>query len=711
MTGNDPNLDLVVRGVAAICDVLTAQDAETLAAAGARWDVFEDELRRRVSEDLPLAQLSERFRLDSFELRCLMLALAPHIEPGLTKRLMDAGQETFGRAISVRVAMDRFCDGPEARVKARRKLLPDAPLVRFGLLEVGRSELGSSGGLLGRRLELSAPTLRFILREHDLSDSVGRIAQLEYPSVSLLNVILEPGHRDQVRELVEQHARYREIIGEWGFDQVLPYGRGLTLMFSGPPGTGKTLLAQALAAHLGRPLLSLSASDLPEREGIDNALTDLFNEATLRDAVVLVDECDALLRKGDNRKAAAFKALERHDGILILTTNHPDALDEGLDRRIIFDLRFEMPTPLLRQQIWEVHLPPGVPLADDIDLVSLANLYDFPGGAIKNAILVAVNRALARNPRAPLVTMALLEEGCRSQLRYALEELTVRTTTHLRLSDIVLRDETRENVVEIIRAMRNQAKLLNHWGFGRKLVTGKGITVLFDGPPGTGKTLCAEIIAGELDRPLYRVNLPEVVSKWMGETEKNIKAIFQQARISHAMLLFDEADSLFGARTQETRSSNDRAANMEVNLLLQEIERFPGVAILTTNFFGNLDRALIRRLQFRVTFEDPKEDERRRIWETLCPQETPLASDVEWGELARRFELTGGMIKNALVRAAYRACELDVPLSHGVLMQSCRDELKAAGKLTRDPDWKPLPPRARETVLAERAIAAAGDGA
>ncbi len=294
-----------------------------------------------------------------------------------------------------------------------------------------------------------------------------------------------------------------------------------------------------------------------------------------------------------------------------------------------------------------------------------------------------MNLAIARDPDHPRLTHDLLEEGCRSQLRYALESLTERTTTHLRLKDIVLPEAEKRKVAELIAACRNQTLVLNRWGFGRRLVTGKGIVALFDGPPGTGKTLCAEIVAGELGRPLHRVNIPEVVSKWVGETEKHIKQVFEAARVSHAMLLFDEADALFSARVAEARTSTDRYANMEVNLLLQEVERFPGVCILTTNSFGLLDKAMVRRVQFRVTFKEPDVEERRAIWETLCPPEAPLARDVNFAVLAERFELTGAQIKNALLRAAYRAAEAGRPLDQATLIAACEDECEAAGKVVR----------------------------
>lgn len=685
MSVNDQNLAFLIDGVAAVAGLLAGPlKGDARKEAEAVWERFELQLRA-ASDDIPLADLTRRFRLNSFDLRCIVLALASHIEPRMSQLVAQSSREMFARGVTIRLAVERFCVKPTERVTARQAFLPSSALIRNNLISLGRTEVGASEGLLSRRLELTTPTLRFVLRESELSESLARLARLEFPEVSLFNVILDAEKLDGVRRLVENHRDYRRTITEWGFDKVLPYGRGLTFLFSGPSGTGKTLLAHALAAHVKRPILTLSAADIPEKEGVEKLLSDLLTEATMRDALVLVDECEALLGRGDKRKATAFKAIEDFDGIMVLVTNHPETLDEGVERRIMYNLPFEVPDYELRRQIWEVHLPPEVPLEGEIDLDILANTYDFSGGTIKNAILYAVNLAIAKSPKKARLTMALLEEGCQAQLRYALESLTVRMTTKLRLKDIVLPERPGRKVREIIAAGRNQATVLNTWGFGRKLVTGKGITCLFDGPPGTGKTLCAEIIAGEFDRPLYRINIPEIVSKYVGETEKNIGAIFQQAKVSHAMLLFDEADSLFAARVAETKSSTDRYANMEVNLLLQEIERFPGIVILTTNFYGSLDKALIRRIAYRVTFEEPDEASRLKIWETLLPAETPLEPDIDFPQIAKRFDMTGGMIKNALIRAAYLACEAGTGLSQRLLVESCLDEYQAAGKVARDP--------------------------
>ncbi|MFO0749457.1 MAG: AAA family ATPase [Myxococcota bacterium] len=398
---------------------------------------------------------------------------------------------------------------------------------------------------------------------------------------------------------------------------------------------------------------------------------------------MLVEGAEDLFGKADPRRRAALRALEAFPGLAILTTVDPAALDPTLLQRAVTHLRLGLPSAAERRRIWEAHLPPSMPRRGALDLDALANRFDFHGATIRRAVAYAVNAAMAGDAPRPEMTTALLEEGCRVQLEQALDGLTIRSTTHLSLDDLVLAPAVDRRVRELLSACRHQSLIMTAWGLGERLTTGRGITALFDGPPGTGKTYAAEILAGELDRPLHRVNLPEVMSKWLGETEKHVQALFQQARVTHAMLLFDEADSLFGQRVQETKSASDRSANMVVNLLLQEVERFPGIAIMTTNLVSGLDPALMRRIQFRITFAEPDQRERLGIWRVLCPARLPLAPDVDFARLAQHFELSGGRIKNALLRAAYRAVDRGGVVSHELLAEACRDEYVAAGKPPR----------------------------
>jgi SpoVK/Ycf46/Vps4 family AAA+-type ATPase len=677
--GTDDSVRLLAEGLSAIAELFHASAEEELRAAWQGWCAYEGRLRALAPDHATIAALAARFGLGSLELRIVLYALGGQIGPGPS----EAGRlELPSGPVPARLVVDRLCDRDADRARARAALAPDSDLVRRGLLRVVEGGHGLDG-LQVRAIAVGEPVTRFLLGEAGLGQVARAVAQLTVPEVPLLEVVIDPGQLRQVVELAAQRTAYREVLREWGVPRLAPHGRGVGFLFSGPSGTGKSLTAAAIATHLRRPLLTVSTPALPAGPPFEATLAEVLTEATVQDAVLVFDRSEALFGEDDPRTTLAYSLLEGFEGVTILATQRPGRLDAGVERRMIYHLPFQHPDTQARRQIWEVHLPPELPLADDVDLDVLASQYDFPGATIKNAIRVAVTRAITEKAGASRIGMAHFEHGCRSQLPEALEDLAVRTESQLALRDVVLPEDAERKLREILAAVRNQATVLQSWGFGKRLTTGKGVAILFDGPPGTGKTLCAEVIAGELGRPLYRVNLPEVVSKYVGETEKHIRLIFQRARASHAMLLFDEADALFSARVAETRSATDRYANMEVNLLLQEIERFPGVSILTTNFYGTLDKALIRRVQYRVTFQEPDEEQRRRIWETLCPPEAPLEAEVSFAALARDFDLTGGMIKNALLRAAYLACEEGSAITQAVLRQSCEEECRAVGKVTR----------------------------
>ena len=222
--------------------------------------------------------------------------------------------------------------------------------------------------------------------------------------------------------------------------------------------------------------------------------------------------------------------------------------------------------------------------------------------------------------------------------------------------------------------------MFEKWGMGQVATTSRGIVALFEGPPGTGKTMVAGALARELGIELFRVDLSRVMSKWIGETERNLANVFAAAEESQALMLFDEADSLFTKRT-EVKSSNDRYANLEVNYLLQRLDSFTGAAILTTNFGAAIDAAFRRRLAFRVLFPIPDEELREQLWRAHLPADLPRADDLDLADLARRYEFTGGSVRNCTVRAAFLAAAEALPLSQEHLRRAIRLEYRSAGKL------------------------------
>lgn len=565
----------------------------------------------------------------------------------------------------------------------------------------------SRSGPLSATLALSASVHDFLLRRPVTASSLAHPAaandhapvhladgqiRVVTPRVPLLDVIVDPEAVDTLRQLVSSHTVYGECAQQW---HLADGSRGLRVLISGGAGLGKTRLCEALAHHCGRAVVTIDGIGLStSRSDALNALQRALDEAFYRRGLVVWEDADVVLGGDGPAVQALVNALDESPEMVLFTSRRPQKLSAPLTRRLTYRCQLRRPTGAERRHIWDIHLPPEVPITSDVDLDTIADTYEFSGADIARAVTLAASRAAALKPKKRKITAAMLHRASRAQLTPVNEALTAQSRSQRRLADIVLPERVRVAVEDVLGACRNQSTVLTRWGFGEKLSTGTGITVLFDGPPGTGKTYCAEILAAELDRPLFRVNLAEVVSKWIGETEKNLQALFQQARIGRALLLFDEADALFAKRVSETKSSNDRNANLEVNLLLQEMERFPGICFLTTNHFEGFDKAVVRRIAYRVTFERPGPEQRARIWETLLPDGAPRSADVDFDALGEDFELTGGQIKNALLRAAYWAADRGTDVDGGGieggaitqndLERACRREYVANGKVIRE---------------------------
>ena len=273
--------------------------------------------------------------------------------------------------------------------------------------------------------------------------------------------------------------------------------------------------------------------------------------------------------------------------------------------------------------------------------------------------------------------------ACRRQASRRLAELAQKLFPPHGWDDLVLDQARLAQLQEICDQVRQRERVLGAWGFGAKLATGRGLSALFTGPPGTGKTMAAGVMANELHLDLYRIDLSQVVSKYIGETEKNLSRIFAEAESSGTVLLFDEADALFGKRT-EIGDAHDRYANIETSYLLQRMEEYEGIAILASNLRQNMDEAFLRRLRFVVEFPFPDAAHRRRIWQGHLRGGAPLADDLDVDLLAERLAVSGGNIRNIVVAAAYLAAASGEPIGMAQLLRAARGEFEKVGKLWRD---------------------------
>lgn len=648
-----------------------------------------DKRLAKTKEPPALVKVQETFGLDAFERDVLLLALAPAIDGSFGSLFGRVRGSAYRAPLDIDAALTLLLDDFGDRVRYRQAFAPSGRLLQANLLHVGRGAPDGGDEFLGLELRLPARLVTLLLGQPGDDETLQAFSRLIEPTETLERVILPFEDKQRIVELIALHAAYVEALGVWGLREAIPYGRGITMLFAGPPGTGKTLTARAVAHHLGRRLLLVDTARLADQQrSFETNLDNLLREARLQSAVLFFDECEGLFA-AQNRLgghlSALLQAIEHFDGICIMATNLPQLLDHALDRRILYRVNFQTPTPTMREEIWKVHLPPKLPLADDVDVAYLSRRFEFTGGYIKNSVLLAAGAAAGRASTGrgtPAVCQRDLLEACYSQLRSRLHELADHDQADLRLDDLILPEDVKGQIVEIIEAVSAQSRVFREWGFGKKFNKGRGLSALFDGDPGTGKTLSAEVIAAELGLGLYRVNVANVVSKYIGETEKNLTRIFTEARGSQSVLLFDEADSLFSKRV-EVKGSNDRFANMETNVLLQLIERYDGLVILTTNLKTSIDNAFERRLSFKINFPFPDPETRASIWAHLLPSEAPIEKELDFDLLGECFELSGGSIKNAVLRSAYRAAATSKPLSMDLFEDAAKRECQAAGKLFR----------------------------
>jgi SpoVK/Ycf46/Vps4 family AAA+-type ATPase len=349
-------------------------------------------------------------------------------------------------------------------------------------------------------------------------------------------------------------------------------------------------------------------------------------------------------------------------------------------------IEFPRPTYAERVQLWGIALDGNTSSGADVDMTAVANKFRFTGGQIKDAAVTARNLARWREPDSSHVTMTDLYTACRLQSNRALATLAQKITPHYRWDDIVLPTDRLEQLREICNYVKYRAQVYDEWGFDRKLSLGKGLNCLFAGPSGTGKTMAAEIMANELALDLYKIDLSAVVSKYIGETEKNLARIFAEAETSNAILFFDEADALFGRRS-EVRDSHDRYANIEISYLLQRMEEYEGIVILATNLRKNMDDAFVRRMHFTVEFPFPDERNRRHIWEKIWPDDTPRRPDLNLDVMARRFEMAGGNIRNVALAAAFLAADDGGSIGMTHLIRATKREFQKMGRLCDEKDF------------------------
>jgi len=663
-----------------------APDSPEAAARDAARHLAEErvaELERRGTHsggELPLLGVARRFALSREETFVLVLALAPALDGGFRTKIGRFYRNVLLNYVSVDLCLRLLYPDRESRILGRRLFAPDATLQRSGLLRVAAAQDMPSRLLTDH--EVSLP--------EELAAHLAGMAALPATAEAAWRPCREES-LDPFGELVAAApllARWRAAAEALrGLLQQPAGGHPLpVLLFRGPFGAGRRMLATAFARSLGRPLRRVRL------EGLHLKLDDWapFVKAMLRDCLVqgqlpLFTDLEALEggqpddRERTLQRQILLDALEQHPGPVLLTTTSEES-GLLLERPL---WTFDLPVPGMeeRELLWRRFLAGTVPPAPDLPLHEIADLYPLTGGLIRRAAEGALSSAGSRGVEAQ-VEADDVRAGIRAQLAHRMRAVAEYIEPHGRWEDVVVPEETATRLHEMVAYFRHRRTVWEDWDFRAKFSTLRGVSSLFYGPPGTGKSFTAGVVAAELGMDLFRVDLSQVVSKWIGETEKNLGRVFDEAARGHVVLFFDEADSLFTKRT-EVSSSVDRYANLEVNYLLQRMERYEGVTILATNHENSLDQAFKRRLQFRIHFPQPEQEERRRLWQALLPARARVAGEVDWDYLAEAFDVSGGHIRNAIVRAAFRAADLDVPIDGELLHWAASAEYEEMGRLIR----------------------------
>jgi SpoVK/Ycf46/Vps4 family AAA+-type ATPase len=636
--------------------------------------------RRAISLDegihLSLPRLSYLFHLTPFEEDVILICLACELDLEYERLYAYLQNDVTRKKPSIDLILKLLCHSQEEQIAARSCFSTQSSLLKYRLLQFCENSPANQTPLLSRPLKLDDRIVNFLLELTELDNRLESFARLVSPQISLNQVAASESLKSRLHSLTR-----------WYLHEQTHANRKLLYLFHGAYGTGKKSTAEALCREFGIPLIVADvAGMLTEQNTFEETVWRLFREALLLPAALYLENFDLLLADEEKQISHLKRLIKAFEEFSLLTFFASEKLWEpkGLFKEhYVMDVEFPLPDYSLRKTWWDASLNEG--MEEGLETAELANKFRFSGGQIRDAVNKARNITLWQT-KDGTVSMEALYAACRAQSNQKLSTLARKIQPKYTWDDIILPKDQKAQLREMCNYLKYRPLVYGEWGFDRKLSLGKGLNALFHGPSGTGKTMAAEIMANELQLDLYKIDLSQVVSKYIGETEKNLDKIFTEAETSNAILFFDEADALFGKRS-EVKDAHDRYANIEIGYLLQKMEEYEGMTILATNLRKNMDEAFVRRLRFSVEFPFPDRDDRRRIWEITFPPEAPKEEDIDFDYLAKQFKITGGNIKNIVLYAAFLAAEDGQVLFMKHIIHAVRREFQKMGKLCMEEDF------------------------
>ncbi|MGH2633654.1 MAG: ATP-binding protein [Tepidiformaceae bacterium] len=601
--------------------------------------------------------------LDAFEAGCVLLCLASEVDLTIERLIAYVQDDVTKRRPRVDLAL-RLLSEPEAMAAARSSFEPGAPLRLHRLVTLHDEPGQPHTPLVARYVALDPRVAAFLAGQ-------GGMDELLHP----FSALVQAGEVDRA----EAGALRGVVAAQVGALAALPVTalEPPVLSMFGPDVAQRRIAAQELAWASGLGLLRVQFAQLSIEAGFDLALTLATREAALQGAALVLEQVDKLSR--DEAQRLRTRVRTQHLAPLIMLDGEELFAWPGVSIEVP-ELEFEA-----QRALWEETLPAGSDVSE-ADLSTLAGKFRLGTEEIADAMRGARGKATWRDPAHAVVNIEDLYASARTQSTPILSDLARKITPHYAWDDIVLPADARDQLREMCAHIEHRHQVYEVWGLGAKLAMGKGLMALFAGNSGTGKTMAADVMAGTLGLDLYKIDLSGVVSKYIGETEKNLATIFTEAGHSNAILFFDEADALFGKRS-EVKDAHDRYANIETAYLLQRMEEYAGMVVLATNLKSNLDEAFLRRLHFVIDFPMPDEDDRRRIWKATIPSAMPMTDDVDLEFLSRQFKIAGGNIRNVVLAAAFLASSEGSSVGMRHMVRGIRREYQKLGRMVTDAEF------------------------
>jgi hypothetical protein len=593
--------------------------------------------------DLRLRRLAETFRLEQDDIEILLVALAPDLDQRFEKLYAYLQDDVSRRRASVGLTLE-LLGGPLATLD-RNRVAPHSALVASGLLLVE---------------ELDRPFLTRSLRVPD------RVAAHLLGSDSP-DPRLEP-------LLAETQPLRLEPAGAL----IRSYERGARLWYVRERfGSAAVAMAAAALNEAGVSPLAVDLTRLTQADDAVELAALAAREARLRGGGLICTPVEVVAERGP----AAVRAFAEADCPVVLVGNR--IWDPAWSRRTPILLDAPVPSVAQRDALWLGALNGDAKTV--VNPAAATMSFRLTPEQVVRAARAARQQADAENRD---LSAADLHAGARAQNAAGLDRLARRVQPRVDWNELVLTDLALTQLGELTARARHRERVLDEWGMGARAAKGRGLTSLFAGDSGTGKTISAEVVAHDLGLDLYVIDLSTVIDKYIGETEKNLDRIFNEADRVNGVLLFDEADAIFGKRS-EVKDARDRYANVEIAYLLQRMEQFDGVAILTTNLRANLDEAFLRRLDVIVDFPMPEEDDRRKLWALHLRPDLPRTNDIDLDFLSAAFKLSGGNIRNICLAAAFLAAAQDRPVTMLDLIRATEREYQKLGRLTHEAEFGP----------------------